>query len=104
MDDKDKHKVPIELHTLHDTPINPPRRKLWDFVPEWLGMWLIKRGYNPKPTPRELWHINSIMLRAYYKRFYSVVELMNYQASVEGISAFLPDVKPSNSPGSTELN
>lgn len=103
MDDKDKHRVPIELHTLHEVPIKPPRRRLWDFVPEWLGMWLIERGFNPKPTPYELWTVNSVMLRAYYKRFYGAIELLNYQASVEGLSSILPDAKVS-APGSKELN
>ena len=103
MDDNQKHRVPIELHTLHETPTKPPRRRIWDFVPEWLCLWLIKRGYNPPPTPYELWLINSLMLREFYKRFYGAVELLNYQASVEGLSDLLSDARVS-SPGSSELN
>jgi len=80
MEDKDKHKVPLNLHTLHETPLSAPRRKLWDFVPEFLALWLLRKGFNPQPTPFELWVVHSVALRAYYSRFFRVVDLLNQQS------------------------
>ena len=61
-----KHNVEVDMDKLEHLPIRPPRRRLWDLVPTRIAVWLVERGFNPKPTPFEKWALRSAMLRAIY--------------------------------------
>lgn len=61
-----KHNVEVEPSNLGSLSIKPPRRRLWDFLPESVAMWLLRRGVNPKPTPYETWALKNLMLRSFY--------------------------------------
>jgi hypothetical protein len=74
-----KYQVEITLATLHETAMHPPRKRLWDRIPSWLGMFIL-RWFSPKPTPYEVWAVNSVALRSYYARFYAMMSLMNQQS------------------------
>ena len=100
MDDSLKHRVQIDLDGLAKLPIRPPRKKLWDLLPERLSLWLIKRGYNPPPTPYERWCLDSAALRVYYERFYAAVTMMNQQSLLDSAAA----IRLATAPGSSELN
>ncbi len=102
MRDEDKHRVEVEIGELGDTPVRPPRRKLWDFVPNFLAMFIVnKLGWNPAPTPYEIWLVRSVYLRGYYNRFYKAINLLNHQSAVVALDAFGNAI---NTPGSSELN
>lgn len=97
--DIEKYRVELNLDALGTLALRPPRRRLWDLLPERLALWLIRRGYNPKPTPYELWCLDSAALRLYYSQFYGVVSQLHQQSAADRVAAFLK-----TSPGSSELN
>lgn len=103
MRDEDKHRVEVEISELGDTPVHPPRRRLWDFVPNRLAMFIVNTlKYNPPPTPYELWLLKSIYLRGYYNRFYGAINLLNQQSALAALDSFGNAL--GNAPGSSELN
>ena len=77
-----KHLVEVDVQTLHEIPITPPRKRLWDFVPDWLALFIVQRlRIVPKPTPYELWTINNAVLRMYYKIAYDRLKQWNQWAT-----------------------
>lgn len=76
----EKHVVKVQVETLHETKVKPPRRKLWDLFPDFLAVRYIRlTGHNPQPTPYERWVIDNVHLRAYYKAFHDTLILLNQQ-------------------------
>ena len=65
--DIEKHNVHVDPSKLANLSIKPPRRRLWDFLPESVAIWLLRHGFNPKPTPYETWALKNIMLRSFYE-------------------------------------
>jgi len=79
------HTLPIDATELHRVELYPPRRRFWDLLPVWFCEWyLSKDWHNPKPTPREVWLISSVLLRAKYKGLVNIVaELARTRSEVE---------------------
>lgn len=90
-----KHKLEIDLDTLGDLPLRPPRRKLWDLLPGFVVAFLLERGVNPKTTPYEEWVIRSAALRVYYNRFRRAI----YTVNAESLT-----FSQANAPGSKAVN
>lgn len=90
-----KHDVHVDLETLHELPLFPPRRRLWDWLAYFgVGELLLKCGYSPKPTPREEWLIKSVYLRAGFQKHNALITAL-------GAAARVPS---GNAPGSKAVN
>lgn len=91
-----KHELPVEIDNLHLLPLHPPRRRFWDCLPTFFREWYLKRQWhNPKPTPREEWIIQSVILRSRFKTYHEAFAALTVAAEAHTIPL---------SPGSKELN
>jgi len=58
----------IQMDSLGDLPLYPPRRRFIDFVPTFIMSWVRRKFSKPKATPREAWAVSSMLLRVAYAR------------------------------------
>lgn len=59
----DKLELELDLLEVIETPVQPPRRNPWDFVPARVLGWFRKVLKRPKPTKYELWLVKGLALR-----------------------------------------
>jgi len=71
-----KHSVYVDRDLVAKVPTLPPRKRLWDLIPGFLALLIVRLGFNPKPTPYEVWLIQSAALRAYYTTYLQVMKMI----------------------------
>jgi len=75
--------VEINVESLETLQVLPPRRVFWDYVPNWIFLPL-RMKFGIPPTPREVWYIHNLALRATFGGLYAMFVRTNDKPPIEG--------------------
>ena len=87
-----KVSVTVYPHLLGTLSILPPRRRFWDFMPNWVFLRL-RNWFTIEATKREVWIAHSMVLRSMYVGLYALQQenLMNEVQSAKEPSDVPPE-------------